>query len=297
MFCRRTEQYSYGFNGKEKEDEISGNGNEYDFGSRIYDSRLGRFMSIDKEYKLYPEFSPYSYALNNPVRYKDEEGKGGNGGFSVENTSTKPVMLVGTTVIVAKKTSGFFSIFSSAVTVESQPTGFYLNPGERYETVTTKTTDKNGVETTAYTGVIKNIKTGKVVRSTSVGDVDFIRFDKTAKVDIGDGAVKNSTEIGIENADYFPVGKEYLSKGGGQVKVSPGGITGGMTTGTEAGKIVIAESKGNTTVKGEGGPSAEFSGPPVKGKDGTTNSGTNSGTGQETKVEGSGGKTIKEIEK
>ncbi len=40
--------YRYGFNGKEKDDEVKGEGNSLDFGARMYDSRLGRFLSIDK---------------------------------------------------------------------------------------------------------------------------------------------------------------------------------------------------------------------------------------------------------
>ena len=43
-----TNSYRYGFNGQEKLDEIKGYGNSLDFGARIYDPRLGRFLSVDK---------------------------------------------------------------------------------------------------------------------------------------------------------------------------------------------------------------------------------------------------------
>ena len=47
--------YRYGFNGKEKDDEVKGSGNSYDFGGRnIYDSRTGRFNSIDPLYRKFP---------------------------------------------------------------------------------------------------------------------------------------------------------------------------------------------------------------------------------------------------
>jgi RHS repeat-associated protein len=39
--------YRYSFNGKEHDDEIKGSGNSIDMGARIYDSRLGRFLSVD----------------------------------------------------------------------------------------------------------------------------------------------------------------------------------------------------------------------------------------------------------
>jgi hypothetical protein len=35
--------YKYGFNGKENDNEVKGEGNQQDYGMRIYDPRLGRF--------------------------------------------------------------------------------------------------------------------------------------------------------------------------------------------------------------------------------------------------------------
>ncbi len=69
-------EYRYGFNGMEKDDEVKGGGNSYDFGARMYDSRLGRFLSIDPDVMKYPFMSPYVYAGNNPVFLNDIEGKG-----------------------------------------------------------------------------------------------------------------------------------------------------------------------------------------------------------------------------
>ena len=54
----------YGFNGKEKDDEVTGSdGTDYDYGMRMYDARLGRFMSVDPLTKKYPTLSPYQFAL------------------------------------------------------------------------------------------------------------------------------------------------------------------------------------------------------------------------------------------
>lgn len=40
--------YHFGFNGQEKDDEITGQvGSHLDFGERIYDSRNGRFFSVE----------------------------------------------------------------------------------------------------------------------------------------------------------------------------------------------------------------------------------------------------------
>lgn len=68
--------YRYGFNGKEKMDEVTNNsGATYDFGARIYDARLGRFMSVDPLAKNFAWNSPYAYAENRPIDGIDLDGK------------------------------------------------------------------------------------------------------------------------------------------------------------------------------------------------------------------------------
>ena len=69
-----TTAYRYGFNGKEKDDEVSVNGGEYDFDFRLYESRLGRFLSVDPLAKSYPWYSPYIFAGDNPIKFVDVEG-------------------------------------------------------------------------------------------------------------------------------------------------------------------------------------------------------------------------------
>jgi RHS repeat-associated protein len=66
--------YRYGFNGKENDNEIKGEGNQQDYGFRIYDPRLGRFLSIDPLTKKYPELTPYQFASNTPIQAIDLDG-------------------------------------------------------------------------------------------------------------------------------------------------------------------------------------------------------------------------------
>lgn len=66
-------QYRYGFNSMEKDDEIKGEGNSYDFGARIYDPRIGRWLSMDAIAKSF--ITPYNFAANNPIIFIDPEGK------------------------------------------------------------------------------------------------------------------------------------------------------------------------------------------------------------------------------
>jgi RHS repeat-associated protein len=71
----KTEDYRYGYNGKEKDAEVKGDGNEYDYGFRIYDPRLGRFLSVDPLTKDYPFYTPYQFAGNKPIWATDMDGK------------------------------------------------------------------------------------------------------------------------------------------------------------------------------------------------------------------------------
>jgi len=71
------EGYRFGFNGKEGDNEIKGENNSLDFGGRnIYDSRLGRFISVDPNARKFIFLSPYCFAGNNPIRHIDTEGLG-----------------------------------------------------------------------------------------------------------------------------------------------------------------------------------------------------------------------------
>jgi len=68
--------YRYGFNGKENDDDVGkGVGNSIDFGGRIYDSRVGRWLSTDPLQVKYPDLSPYNYVANNPIYLVDPDGK------------------------------------------------------------------------------------------------------------------------------------------------------------------------------------------------------------------------------
>ncbi|WP_121356786.1 RHS repeat domain-containing protein [Flavisolibacter nicotianae] len=67
--------YRYGFNGKENDDEVKGvEGSQQDYGMRIYDPRLGRFLSVDPLEDEYPWNSPYSFAEGDPGNYIDLDG-------------------------------------------------------------------------------------------------------------------------------------------------------------------------------------------------------------------------------
>ena len=67
------ESYAYHYNGKEFQDEIDFN--VYDYGSRIYDPTIGRFLNIDPLAEHAYDINPYNFVYNDPINYIDEDGE------------------------------------------------------------------------------------------------------------------------------------------------------------------------------------------------------------------------------
>jgi len=63
----------FAFNGKEISHKTGGQTN-YDYGFRIYNAGLGRFLSVDPLTKSYPELTPYQFASNSPIANIDLDG-------------------------------------------------------------------------------------------------------------------------------------------------------------------------------------------------------------------------------
>ena len=66
--------YRFGFNGKENDNEVKGEGVQQNYGLRIYDTRLGRFLSVDPLAKDYPWYTPYQFSGNKPIQFIDLDG-------------------------------------------------------------------------------------------------------------------------------------------------------------------------------------------------------------------------------
>ena len=69
-FTSASGKYRYDFNGKETDTESD----LQDYGMRIYNARLGKFLSVDPLTKDYPELTPYQFASNTPIMAIDLDG-------------------------------------------------------------------------------------------------------------------------------------------------------------------------------------------------------------------------------
>jgi RHS repeat-associated protein len=70
-----TSGYRYGFNAKELDKSGEwGSLTQYDYGFRIYNPSIGKFLSVDPLTKEYPWYTPYQFAGNTPIQASDLDG-------------------------------------------------------------------------------------------------------------------------------------------------------------------------------------------------------------------------------
>jgi RHS repeat-associated protein len=123
--------YRYGFNGKENDNEVKGvEGTQQDYGMRIYDPRLGRFLSVDPLTKEYPELTPYQFASNTPICAVDLDGLESYMKTQENLMKERPFMPVVNAEIERRRIQAWMNYFSSQPQQSVKPVE-YSNPFEQ----------------------------------------------------------------------------------------------------------------------------------------------------------------------
>jgi RHS repeat-associated protein len=68
------DDYRYGFQGQEMDNELKGEGNSLNYTFRMHDSRIGRFFAVDPLSSKYPFYSPYQFSGNRVIDMVELEG-------------------------------------------------------------------------------------------------------------------------------------------------------------------------------------------------------------------------------
>jgi RHS repeat-associated protein len=68
------DEYRYGFQGQEKDDEIKGEGNSLNYTFRMHDPRVGRFFAVDPLQSKFVWNSPYAFSENRVIDGVELEG-------------------------------------------------------------------------------------------------------------------------------------------------------------------------------------------------------------------------------
>jgi RHS repeat-associated protein len=102
----RAAAYSFAFTGMEADNELHGSiATSYDFGARLYDPRVGRWLSLDPLAPKYAELSPYNYSANNPILFVDEGGED----FFMKNKGMQRKFNAAITLMFDKETAKAFT--------------------------------------------------------------------------------------------------------------------------------------------------------------------------------------------
>lgn len=196
--------YRFKFNGMEADDEIKGSGNSYDFGARMLDSRVGRWLTIDPMAKKQPDQSTYKAMLNNPLVWTDPTGQTEYETIVIKNKSTGKTTKVYKSISNKVMTNGKVFASHPGALVPALYQYYY-----DYRKVTYITIEKDGSETTRTATEIL-YKNGMKHRDNVT--MDYVFGNEAEKYDTYDPDDKFEMAGGFYMTGENGQGTKYYSK-------------------------------------------------------------------------------------
>ena len=172
----------------EKDQEFTGSQSHYDFGARIYDGRIGRFLSRDPLEKQTPSWSTYSSFFNNPIFVIDPDGRSGVASI---DKSTKTITVSATIYFYGTKATPELAK-STANNIEKM-----WNDGAGKISI-------DGVEYTVKFKINGEYRTEEQVKEIAQGNTDaknnFVRVEeRTEKMNVSRMAFKGNSGYFTDN--------------------------------------------------------------------------------------------------
>ena len=199
------------FGGKELQSQefSDGSGLEmYDYGAREQDPQLGRWWTIDPLVEKYNYLSPYHFAGNNPIRYKEVDGK-----FFEDSKHHRVELDI--------NKDGTLKWGKNATDDMKRIGADMAKSGVGLKALTTMKNAKYGISMEIDTKTIRKGADGSYIRgettgtgtSTTLPDGSKKNELTHQKIVIYEAAIKEQTAVGDENGKTEFGGKFYDNKG------------------------------------------------------------------------------------